>query len=215
MAAKHELEERPQSQREWAGWLRSVVLPLGLIVAIVGGLLWYQSRDGARGGETVYGTVDLPAGLQASGPVGTEKGKTAPDFYLETLDGGELRLSELRGKPVLVNFWASWCTTCRQETPDIIKAYEQHRGAGFVVVGVNLQEGDALARGFVEEFGVEFPVVMDRRGEVARSWRIGGPSQGLPASYFIDGSGTVRKVVWGALRARELEEGLAAILPRD
>ena len=212
---RHELEERPQSRRQWSGWLRSIVLPAGLVVAIVAGLLWYQS-SGSGGGDTIYGTVALPAGLLPPGTtLGPLRGNAAPDFFLETLDGDTLRLSELRGRPVLVNFWASWCLPCRQETPELIKAYEQHKADGFLVIGVNMQESDALARSFVEEFGVGFPVVMDRRGEVARSWRIGGPSQGLPASYFIDANGIVQKVVWGQVRSRELDEGLGLILGRD
>ncbi len=212
---RHELEDRPQSQREWSGWLRSVVLPVGLVVAIVGALFWYQSR-GPGSADSDYGTVTLPAALLASGAtVGPARGNLAPDFVLETLGGGELRLSDFRGRPVLINFWASWCTACRQETPEIIKAFEEHRGTGLVVVGINLQEGDALARDFVDEFGVPFPVVMDRRGEVARTWRIGGPSQGLPASYFIDSKGVVQKVVWGTVRAKELGEGLGLILGQN
>jgi cytochrome c biogenesis protein CcmG/thiol:disulfide interchange protein DsbE len=215
MTSLHELEERPQGRREWSGWVRSLVLPLGLVVAIVAGLLWYQSRDSSSG-EDGYGTVALPEGsLPAGATIGSDKGNLAPDFLLETLDGGSLRLSDLRGRPVLVNFWASWCVGCRQETPELIRAQGAFAGDGLVVVGVNLQEGDALARSFAQEFGIDYPVALDRRGEVARSWRIGGPTQGLPASYFIDAGGIVQKVVWGALRERDLNEGLALILGRD
>jgi peroxiredoxin len=215
MTSPHELEDRPQSRREWSGWFRSLVLPLGLVVAIIAGLLWYDSR-GSSGEDSAYGIVPLPEGaLPAGATLGSDKGDVVPDFHLETLGGGSLRLSDLRGRPVLVNFWASWCVSCRQETPELVRAQETYAGDGLVVIGVNLQEGDALAGSFAKEFGIAYPVAMDRRGEVARSWRIGGPTQGLPASYFIDADGVVQKVVWGAVRERDLGEGLALILGAD
>jgi peroxiredoxin len=190
-------------------------MPLGIVVAIVGGLLWYESR-GSDGVQSEYGTVDLPANLaRGAASVAAEKGKAAPDFFLETIDGDTLRLSDLRGQPVLVNFWATWCVSCRQEMPELIEAYEANRSGGFVVIGVNLQEANDRAAEFVDEFGVEFPVVMDRRGEVARTWRIGGPTQGLPASYFIDSDGIVQKVVWGLVKEKDLSEGLGLIIGQN
>ena len=207
-----ELDSRPQSRREWSGYLRSLVLPLGLVVAIVAGLLYLQSRGGSSDAADGFGTVELPPARNATAkdPSAVEE-RAAPDFYLRSLDGEPLRLSDLQGKPVLVNFWAVWCTTCRAEIPDLIKAYEQHKASGLVVVGVNLREAEPRVRDFVEEFGMSFPVVFDRNGEVARTWRIGGPSQGLPSSYFIDEQGVVRKVVYGTVTARLMDEGLKAI----
>jgi cytochrome c biogenesis protein CcmG/thiol:disulfide interchange protein DsbE len=210
----HELAERPQSRREWSGWLRSIVLPIAVLVAIVGGLFWYQSRS-SGGGGSAYGTVDLPAALKRSGPVGSDKGDTAPDFLLQTLDGKTLRLSDLRGHPVLVNFWATWCVSCREEMPNLIQAYDANKGKGLVIVGVNLQEADERARQFAQDFQVDYPIAMDRSGEVARTWRIGGPTQGLPASYFIDKDGVVQKVVWGAVRTKDLSEGLGLIMGQN
>jgi peroxiredoxin len=208
-----EIEERPQSRREWSGWLRSLVLPLALVVVIVGGLLYYESRRAPEASDPRFGTLALPAPLNATdeAPAGNA-GRAAPDFRLELLGGGELQLSDLQGSPVLVNFWATWCTTCRIETPDLIETYERNKERGLVVLSVNQREADAGVRRFVDEFGITFPVVMDRRGEVARTWRIGGPNQGLPASYFIDSEGVIRKVIFGLLRAKDLEAGLALIL---
>jgi peroxiredoxin len=208
-----ELESRPQSRREWSGYLRSLVLPLGLVVVIVAGLLYMQSRGGGGSETGGFGSVELPATKNATGRApSSEEGHAAPDFYLRSLDGEPIRLSDLQGKAVLVNFWAVWCTSCRAEMPDLIKAYEQHKGLGLVVVGVNLREADARVRGFVDDFGVTYPVALDRSGEVARTWRIGGPSQGLPSSYFIDREGVVRKVVYGTVSARLMDEGLKLIM---
>ncbi len=209
-----ELEQRPQGRRQWSGWFSSVVLPVAVVLAIIGVLVYFQTRssDGERGG--FYGAVDLPPAKNATAKTPSAEGdRAAPDFLLQTLDGASLRLSDLQGQPLLVNFWASWCATCRQETPQLIETYDRFKARGLLVVGVNLQEANERARKFVDEWQIGYPVVMDRRGQVARTWRIGGPTQGLPASYFIDPRGVVQKVVWGPLRAKDIEDGMALIMP--
>jgi cytochrome c biogenesis protein CcmG/thiol:disulfide interchange protein DsbE len=209
-----ELEERPQSRREWSGWLRSVVLPLSLLALIVGGLFYYQTRSSGNGQDSGLGTVDLPAAKNVSGKSpAAEEGRSAPDFVLRTLDGKSLRLSDLQGHPLVVNFWASWCIPCRQETPELIAAFEANRAKGLMVVGVNLQEANERAQKFVTDFSISYPIALDHRGQVGQTWRIGGPMQGLPASYFIDAHGVIQKVVLGPVRARDFEEGLPMILP--
>jgi len=208
-----ELESRPQSRREWSGWLRSVVLPLGLVVAIVAALLYVQSGGGSSEDDG-FGTVALPAtkNVTAESPEAS-RDRAAPDFLLRQLDGGTLRLSDLQGQPVIVNFWATWCYTCRAETPDLIDLYEKHQADGLVILGVNLRENEGAVASFVQDFGISFPVVFDRTGEVATTWRIGGPNQGVPSTYFIDRDGVVRKVVFGLVTETLAAEGLSLILP--
>jgi len=210
-------DERPLRRREWSGALRSVLLPLLILAAIVGGLWWWESRDRSGGvDDERYGIVDLPAALNpTSRQPSTDVGRAAPDFLLERLGGGELRLSDLRGKAVLVNFWASWCPPCREELPVLVDAYQRHESRGFVVVGVNLQEADGKVHDFAREFGVDFPVVIDRDGEVADAWRLGGPVRGLPTSYFIDEHGVVRDFFYGPLTRGKIEERLAPLLPQE
>ena len=208
-----ELNSRPQSRREWSGSLRSIVLPIGLVVAIVGVLLYVQSgSDGA--GDDGFGTVDLPDARNfTSLAPNARDGRAAPDFLLPQLNGDPVRLSDLQGQPLIVNFWASWCVTCRSEVPDLINLYDAYKDKGLLLLGVNLRETEGAASRFVNEFGINYPIVFDRDGDVAGTWRIGGPNQGVPSTYFIDRDGVVRKVVFGTVTRKLADEGLALILP--
>jgi peroxiredoxin len=208
-----ELDSRPQSHREWSGWLRSIVLPIGLVVAIVGVLLYLQSGDSGSEDDG-FGTVELPEerNFTAQAPSARD-GRAAPDFLLAQLNGDPVRLSDLQGRPLVVNFWATWCATCRAETPDLIDLYDAHRDKGLLLLGVNLRETTDAAARFAAEFGINYPIVFDRDGDVAGTWRIGGPNQGVPSTYFIDRDGVVRKVVFGTVTKKLADEGLALILP--
>jgi thiol-disulfide isomerase/thioredoxin len=206
------VEERPQNRREWSGPLRSLMLPLLIVATIVGVLLYIErERDGGSADTGGYGTVELPEGLNTTGAApSTEIGRAAPDFLLQRPDGGELRLSDLRGTPVVVNFWASWCTPCREEMPRIVASYDD-AGGDFEVVAVNLQENDGIVTEFADDFGMEFPIVMDRSGEVGQTWRIGGPVEGIPSSYFIDENGIVQARVFGPMSDETLQQNIEAL----
>ena len=132
---------------------------------------------------------------QAGAPPSPRAGFAAPDFTLETLDGSILTLSDLRGHPVLLNLWASWCLPCRVEMPAIERVYQRHRDAGLVVVGLNVtsQDSEAAARAFAEEFGLTFPIVLDRDGAASARYEL----MGLPSTYFIDRAGIIRAVIIG------------------
>jgi peroxiredoxin len=208
-----ELDSRPQSRREWSGWLRSIVLPIGLVVAIVGVLLYVQSGDHEASDDS-FGTVDLPDARNVTSQAPNARdGRAAPDFLLPQLNGQPVRLSDLQGQPLIVNFWASWCATCRAEVPDLIDLYDAHKDKGLLLLGVNLRETEDAASRFAGEFGINYPIVFDRDGDVAGTWRIGGPNQGVPSTYFIDRDGVVRKVVFGTVTKKLADEGLALILP--
>ncbi len=211
------MDEEPQFAAErrfdWRGALRSLVLPVALLALIVGGLWYWQNRDDG-GSDSPYGPVALPELKNSTGErAAPEPGRAAPDFVLEQVGGGVLRLSDLQGSPVLLNFWASWCPPCREEMPAIVEEYERHKNAGLVVVGVNLQEPDSKVADFARDFGMAFPIAIDRVGDVGEAWRIGGAFEGLPSSYFIDAAGVVRGVYNQPLTEESIQEGLADILP--
>ncbi len=185
------VDERPQRRREWSGGLRSVALPLLAVVAIVA-VVWYlqSGRGGGGGRESGIGIVALPAEKNPTGrPAAAEVGRAAPDFVLRTLDSGTVRLSDLRGRTVLLNFWASWCQPCRQEMPELVRAQAELGERGLQVVAVDLQEPDGPVGDFAREFGMRFPVAFDRTGEVARTFRA---STQLPTSVLVDAQGVVR-----------------------
>ena len=139
-------------------------------------------------------------------PVGPKVGNLAPDFVLTTLDGSQLRLSELAGRPIFLNFWASWCGPYRQEMPEIL-ASQRRSGSDLMIIGVNVQENANLARGFVEEFRIDFPTVLDMRGQVAIAYRV----TGLPTSFFVDRNGVIRGVFFGPLSLDEMRKQLDRI----
>lgn len=165
--------------------------------------------DPPRRGAAVGVSLLLLAGaLAAQSPT---VGAPAPDFTLRTLAGDSARLSALRGRPVLVNFWASWCRPCRSEMPAIVEAYAIHRDAGLAVLAVNLrdQERERDVRQFVQEHRLPFPVPLDANGKLRRGYRL----RAIPTTLFIDSSGVVRFVHPGPLTPEALGQGLAAILP--
>ena len=206
------VDERPHRRREWAGGLRSVVLPLLAVVAIVGAI-WYveRARDGGGTREAGVGIVPLPESKNPTGqPPAAREGRAAPDFVLRTLDGGTVRLSDLRGSVVLINFWASWCGPCRAEMPEIVRAHEAEQGRGLRVIAVDLQEAEGPVRDFAEEFGMRFPVAFDRTGEVARAYTVNGT--GLPTTVFVDREGVIRTIKLGQMSGAFLREQLAGLL---
>ena len=155
------------------------------------------------------GLVVLAAPLAAQAPA---PGEPAPDIRLPTLAGGEISLAALRGRPVLVNFWASWCAPCREEMPLIVAAYEAHRGAGLEVLAVNLRDQEERGRDverFAAQFQLPFPVLLDRRGRIRQRYEFAA----VPTSVFIDAGGTVRVVHAGPITQEALARGLAVILP--
>lgn len=135
-------------------------------------------------------------------------GTAAPDFSLVDLNGNPVTLASLRGRPVIVNFWASWCTPCIAEFPLLKDAYAAHAADGLAVVGIIFQDREAAARAFMAQRGGTWPTAMDPNGSVATAYGVDAP----PASFFIDRSGVIAGRQIGELSQSDLTRQLATIL---
>ncbi len=146
-------------------------------------------------GWTFLSRVPPAATANGAPPPSPREGFSAPDFTLDLLGGGRVTLSELRGQPVMINLWASWCPPCRAEMPAIEKVYRTYKDRGLVVLGVNttFQDNEADAATFVHEFGLTFLIPLDRNGSVSKRYQL----RGLPSTFFVDRNGIVRSVVVG------------------
>lgn len=182
----------------------TLILVLLGIIFLVAGLLLLKGGSGSTGSASTIGKAVLISGL--SQPT-VQKGSPAPDFEIAYSDGRKVRLSDLKGKPILVNFWATWCPPCRAEVPEIQNAYEKYKASGFVVVAVNVQESTSAVAKFMEQFGMTFTVAIDSSGAVGRLYRVSG----IPASFFVDRAGIVREIIVGSLTAADLERLYALI----
>ena len=169
-----------------------------VVVLVVGGITWAVvagSDDGGSAGADV-----VPKVLSA------KVGVRAPNFSLPTLDGGRVELSDYRGKPVVLNFWASWCTPCREEFPMLRKSVAAKKN--LVLVGVNTQDYvESDGRKFANEQHADWPNGWDRNEAVRRGYGV----TGLPETFFIDAKGIIRSHVIRGLTQDVLDEQLAKI----
>ena len=150
---------------------------------LIAGLVWiFVSAD--RAGTSTAGEISAP-----------REGFLAPDFSLSTPEGETFTLSELRGKAVLVNLWATWCPPCRAEMPAMQKLYDEYKDQGFVVLAINMtyQDNPAAVVPFVQENGLTFPILLEGTGEVGETYEL----RSLPSSFFIDRNGIIQEVVIG------------------
>lgn len=134
------------------------------------------------------------------------KGMPLAGFELSDLNGESVQLSQLKGHPTVVNFWATWCTPCKVEMPLLQAAYEAHQ-PNLAVIGVNVQEPGAMVKAFVEENQLTFPILLDEKSEVFTQYRL----RGLPTTYFLDADGVLRNQHVGQLNQNQLDGYLKEI----
>ena len=151
------------------------------------------------GDESGLGIVAWPDGAKT----GPEIGDRAPNFTLETANGEPVTLAALAGAPVVLNFFASWCTNCKEEMGAMQAAHE----AGTRVIGLDLRESRETVLGLAEETGSTFPLALDTTGEVTRS---GFKIVNLPATVVVDGTGTITHVFRGPIDETDIAEAVAA-----
>jgi cytochrome c biogenesis protein CcmG, thiol:disulfide interchange protein DsbE len=149
-------------------------------------------------GQTSGGKIPAP-----------REGFLAPDFELQNEQGSPVRLSDLRGQPVLVNLWASWCGPCKAEMPAMQEVYEEYAPRGFTILAVNttFQDERGSALEFAASRGLTFPILFDEDGDVSQKYQ----ARAMPTSFFVDAEGIVQRVVVGgpmseALLRAEIEQ---------
>ena len=167
----------------------------------------------------LYNNQDYSAQMGVAGNASTDgTGETqensdpaAPDFYFFDENGNRLRLSQFKGKPVILNFWASWCGPCKSEMPDLEEAYKKY-GEEIQFVILNMTDGSRetveSARRYIESAGYSFPVFYDKQQNGVIAYGISG----VPVTFFIDADGYVKGVYSGAMSANILQQGIDRIL---
>ena len=168
---------------------------MGLVVAVavtavLAGFYFYHHSRGPRSNS---------AGLQH---------RVAPDFTLPLLEGGQVRLSSSRGKVVLLDFWATWCVPCREETPHFVELQRKYGDRGLQIIGVSMDDSPAPVHTFVQQFQVNYPVVMGT-ADVGSAY---GGVLGLPIAFLIDREGHIRAKHMGATDASVFEKDIASLL---
>ena len=131
----------------------------------------------------------------------------APDFTLTTLTGETFSLSAARGRPVVLNFWATWCGPCQRELPALQAAAERY-GDRVLIIGVDQGEEAATVQRYVDDLGLTFPSPMDSEFTVSALYNV----RGLPTTFFIDPDGVIRQVWLGEMNSITLAEGVAELL---
>jgi thiol-disulfide isomerase/thioredoxin len=190
----------------------TAVVALGLLALWQAGVLFQE--EGAA--EIIDGAVSLaPVDMPAEAPnpaglrVGLNQGDLAPDFVFSAFDGRRLRLSDFRGGPVLLNFWATWCVPCKQELPDMETLLRLHQAEGLAVIAVNAGEAYGPASRFLQRLEVELTAFgYDPKGDVVRRYAV----EGMPTSYFIDADGVIRRVIPGQMSLKLMESMLQETL---
>jgi len=142
--------------------------------------------------------------------LGAQVGEPAPDFQLQNLDGQTVSLGNLRGKAVLINFWAIRCPSCVSEMPYIQEIYEEWSNKGLVLLAINIGESSSTVEGFMQNHNLSFTVLLDTKQDVAQKYNF----QYIPTTFFIDKDGIIQDKVIGPFQNKaQIENRLSKIMP--
>ena len=196
-----EIQNGQRTPGRWPFARRSLVIAAVAVpvLAFLAILAWASFTSGpARGGLAVNDNiVELDA-----------DGEAAPDFSLNLMGGGSIGSQELRGRVVMLDFWASWCPPCREEAPVLAQVYAEYRERGVEFVGVNLWDNAGDADIFVQQQGHEYPNGVDDGGKIAISYGV----RGIPEKFFIDREGSIVRKFSGPMTADRLRMILESML---
>lgn len=195
---------------------RHLLAMAGALVATVAILLFISVPIGGRSPTTALPTPGSSFFIIGPRQGALESGSRAPDFVgadgtrLTDLDGMPVTLEELRGRPVWVFFWATWCPPCQQETPDIQRMWES-RGADLVILGIDVQEPGEVVDEYRRTYGLTYRIGLDTTASVMATWNVFG----LPTHYFVDREGIIRERQFGPLTLEQMDERIDIIVGDD
>ena len=185
-----------------------IVLIITLIVILGGAYMLYEKLST----ENAPQQISDSSGKQETSENTEKQLSPAPDFAVSDAEGREVKLSDYIGKPVVVNFWASWCGPCKSEMPEFEEAYRQY-GDKIQFMMVNLTYGsetESSARSYIASAGFSFPVFFDLKGDASEAYGISA----IPATYFINSDGELEARAIGAMDAETLKKGIDFVLPK-
>lgn len=178
------------------------LITVAILIAIMVTGLVKKNVDTEESFSSEQRGVDL---LKTTAREGLTQGDMAPDFTLTTLDGKEVQLSDLKGKKVIVNFWATWCPPCKAEMPHMQNYYDEFsQDENVEILAVNLTSGDKVesVQNFVKDYGLTFPIPMDEAGTVGHTYE----AITIPTSYMIDSNGRIQNKVVGPMDENMIKE---------
>ena len=199
-----------------------VAAGLAVSAALLVAFLTLVPGDGGRGGTAAGETAapsrsapgspatpsSAPAAESPSPPVGLRLGDRAPPLSLAQLGGGRVDLAKLRGKPVWVNFMATWCPPCRDELP-LMERYQTQLGDAMTIVLVDVKESTDTVASFATELRLTLPIGLDSNGRAQRDWG----AYALPVHYWLDTDGRIRAFAFGGIGPDQFREGVRKVLP--
>ncbi|WP_102692902.1 TlpA disulfide reductase family protein [Rummeliibacillus pycnus] len=191
--------------------MKKKIFSLLLIIALIAIALTNFVKSKVEEGQKVDTSSTQVSTAKNDKGSGLEINQTAPDFQLKTLDDKKVKLSDYKGKIVILNFWATWCPPCKAEIPQMEKYYKkQAKDDGVEILAVNLTKADkdkAYIRDFVKSYEMTYPVLLDEDGEQQRQYEI----VTIPTTFFIDKNGKIQKKVVGPMDQEMMSKTIAAI----
>lgn len=186
----------------WGGVRRRDLITAIVVGLIVVGVVYAMNWTGTDAGAT---SVDVAFNNAYPAP---RVGGTPTDFSVLGLDGKTIRLSDFRGQPVWLNFWATWCPPCRAEMPDINAVYAEYAPKGLVILALSLGEDGETVRQYVQKAEMKFTVGLDSRREIASIYRVAG----IPTHIFIDRDGVIRDMQVGGMSRDTMKKKLEKVM---
>ncbi|HEY7487939.1 MAG TPA: TlpA disulfide reductase family protein [Streptosporangiaceae bacterium] len=187
--------------------LRAMATAAAAATVLAGCAGTQAAQTGPGGGDSRY-----VAGDGSSKVISAGRRKQAPQARGTTLDGAALDLANLRGKVVVVNFWASWCAPCRGEAPALEQVYRENKAKGVEFVGIDIKDDPEPAKAFARKFKVEYPSIVDQDGQVTLAFR-DVPPNAVPSTLVLDREGRIAARVIGATTYTKLSGLLKQVTP--